>query len=259
MDVGRVVELWRFPVKSFQGERLERLELGDRGVVGDREWALIDRRSGKLMSAKRHGVLFEARAATEGGEVVITLPDATQVAAADPVASERLSAWLGWDVELRHVDDHVAVAYEMTFDPPNDDAEYVDVPAPPGSFLDLADVHLLTTATLAGGRAAAPDLDWDVRRFRPNVVVELAGGADPAAAFTEDGWAGQDVALGAAAVAVQMPTVRCAMPLRGQPGLARQPRLYAALEALHANHLGVYCAVATPGLVGVGDPVALAG
>jgi hypothetical protein len=81
----------------------------------------------------------------------------------------------------------------MTFDPPHDDAEYVEVPAPPGSFRDLADVHLVSTATLSGVAAARPDLDWDVRRFRPSVVVELGGGA---AAFTEDSWCGDEVGVG---------------------------------------------------------------
>jgi uncharacterized protein YcbX len=57
---------------------------------------------------------------------------------------------------------------------------------------------------------------------------------------------------------VRQPTVRCAMPLRAQPGLARQPRLYRALEGLHANHLGTYVDVVEPGEIRVGDEVAVA-
>jgi uncharacterized protein YcbX len=247
-----VAQLWRFPVKSFQGEKVERLEVDARGVVGDRDWALIDRRTGKLLSAKRHARLFEATAATVDGEVVIRLPDGTELAATDPGASDATSRWLGLDVELRHVDAGVQVGYEMTFDPPHDDAEYIEIPAPPGSFRDLAHLHLVSTATLDGVATARPDLDWDVRRFRPNVVVDLEAGAG---AFAEDGWSGGDVALGAVRAHVDMPTVRCAMPLRAQPGLERQARLYDALEEIHANHLGVYATVVAGGPLAVGDEV----
>lgn len=252
MAIGRVAQLWRFPVKSFQGERVESLDVGPTGVDGDRQWALIDGETGKLMSAKRYKALLDARSATVGDDVVLTLPDGTELGASDAGASDVLSRWLGRDVELRHVSDDVQVAYEMTFEPPNDDAEYIEIPAPAGSFLDLAPVHLLSTATLAHAADTNPELDWDVRRFRPNVLVELDGSAAP---FTEDGWTGTEVGLGAAAISVRMPTVRCAMPLRGQPGLDRQPGMYAAMEALHANHIGVYCDVARPGTIAVGEDV----
>lgn len=251
--LGTIVELWRYPVKSFQGERMVSLELGERGVQGDREWALIERGTGRLMSAKRYRALFAAAAATIDGTVVVTLPDGSELAATDGDASDRLSRWLELDVELRHVDDHVQVGYEMTFDPPDDQAEMHVIPAPQGSFLDLAHLHLVSRATLAGVAAARTDLDWDVRRFRPNVVVELGPDAAP---FTEDGWSGTTVAIGGAGVRVDQPTVRCAMPLRAQPGLDRQAELYQALEDLHANHLGVYCSVVAPGTVALEDGVA---
>jgi uncharacterized protein YcbX len=61
----------------------------------------------------------------------------------------------------------------MTFDPPNEDAEVFDIPAPAGTLLDLTPVHFLSSATLGACEAARPDLDWDVRRFRPNLVLDL--------------------------------------------------------------------------------------
>ena len=109
-----------------------------------------------------------------------------------------------------------------------------------------------TTATLAGCAAAHPDLDWDVRRFRPNLVVE-----GPTEAFAEDDWCGGQVRIGSAVLSASQPTVRCAMPLRAQPGLDRQADLYEAMEALHANHLGIYLDVAEPGEIAVGDRVRL--
>jgi uncharacterized protein YcbX len=260
--VGRVAELWRFPVKSMQGERLDGLELGPGGVVGDRRYGLIDVASGHLLSAKSVPALLAARAVTVGQDVHITLPDGRRLAADDPDASAVLSAWLGRPVELKPAGSTAgAVSYEMTFDPPNDGAEMIVWPAMDGSFLDLAPIHAVTTASLASMAASRPDAVWDVRRFRPNVLIDTGA----AEGFVEDGWVGHDVALGAAgaAIHVDMQSVRCAMPLRAQPALGDQPALerdievFRTLTAEHNNHLGIYCGVTTPGSIRPGDPVTL--
>jgi hypothetical protein len=142
----------------------------------------------------------------------------------------------------------------MTFDPPNDDAELVDIPAPEGTFLDWAPVHLVTSGTLAACAAQRPDLDWNVRRFRPKLVVE-SGDIAP---FEDQRWVGSIVRIGDVELAVTQPTVRCAIPPRAQPGLERQPRVFQAMTDLNVefpNHLGVYCTVTRSGTVRVGDPV----
>jgi uncharacterized protein YcbX len=255
--VGVVAELWRYPVKSMQGERLQSAELGPSGLAGDRRYGLIGA-GGRLLSAKSVPELFSAGARTEGNRVVITLPDGTDVLADDADASALLSRWLGREVELRETGSG-AVSYELTFDPPNDDAEMVSWPAMADSFLDLAPVNALTTASLARMAAVAPDTAWDVRRFRPNVLVDTGS----VEGFVEDGWVGGDVALGdgGAALHVDMASVRCAMPLRAQPAWAGAPALerdiavFKALTDEHNYHLGIYCGVASAGTVTVGDPV----
>ena len=138
----------------------------------------------------------------------------------------------------------------MTFDPPDDDAEYYAIEAPPGTFLDATAGHLVALTTLRHAAERRADLDWDVRRFRPNLVVD--GDLD---AFAEDDWVGRTLRVGGAELAVRQPTVRCAMPLRAQPGLDRQAPMYAALEELHRNHLGLYLDAVTPGPIAVGDEV----
>jgi uncharacterized protein len=250
MDEMTVSELWCYPLKSAQGHPVDRAVLTTEGIVGDRRWALIDSATGKLMSAKRWSALLMASARASDGQLSITLPDGQRIDGDDPAASTALSAWLGRPVELREVTPDVLVAYEMTFDPPNDDAELFDIPAPAGSFLDLAAVHLLASATIDHAAKRFPELEWDVRRFRPNVVVD--GSVDP---FGEDAWSGRKVTMGGVTLAIRQPTVRCAMPLRAQPGLSRQRGLYDALEVLHANHLGVYADVVETGVVQVGDSV----
>ena len=247
-----VVQLWRHPVKSLQGHRQAALTVRSEGVAGDRSWGLLDRATGKLASAKRFGRMLEAT----GHDDHLLLPDGRKVTFADPDRDDVLSAWLGREVELIAAPEQGSLSYQMTFDPPNDDAELVDIPTPAGTLLDLAAIHLLTTATLEHCAAARPDLDWDVRRFRPNVVIDV-----DAPPFAEDGWTGRRLGVGGAVLTVLMPTVRCAMPLRAQPGgLERQAALFTALSELNTvnpNHFGVYVQVLTPGTVAEGDAVTL--
>jgi hypothetical protein len=253
--IGRVVGAWRFPVKSLQGEAVEALDFGPAGAAGDRAWAVLDGETGKVLTAKRWGALLGASARTEGGgAVVLTLPGGDEHTAGDPAADAALSAWLDREVRLGRPPDG-SMPYELTMDPTDDDSEVWDFATPPGSFVDLAAAHLLTEASLAAGRALGPGSDWDVRRFRPSLLIALD--ADPGG-FPEDAWVGREVRCGAVAFAPFMTTPRCAMPVRAQPGLARDTGVSRTLTDHHGNDLGVYAEVRTPGCVRVGEGVALA-
>jgi hypothetical protein len=251
-SIGTVQACWRYPVKSLQGGQAEQLVIDPSGVGGDRTHAVIDPESGNLLSAKRVSALLDGFATDER----ITFPDGQVLRFDDPAIDEVLSGWLGRTVHLAEQEEAGARSYEMTFDPPDDEAEYYAIPAPVGTFLDLAPLHVVTTATLAGCAAVRPDLDWDVRRFRPNLVLDVD--IEP---FGEQAWIGQQVAVGDVVIAVDSPTVRCAMPLRAQPGgLERQPGLFKAMSELNTafpNHLGLYCSVVEPGTVSVGDAVSV--
>ncbi len=257
----RVSALWRYPVKSMQGEQVDAIELTTDGIVGDRRYALRDPSNGLVMSAKRVPDLFGASASTGiDGMVAITLPDGTTFDAGGADAAAQLSSWLGRSVELAEVAPGHQSSYDMTLDPPNDGADVYEIPSPPGTFLDLAAVHLLTASSLQRMSDLRPDLNWDVRRFRPNVVV-----TDADAGFPEDEWVGRTIHLGEeAALHGMMRTMRCAMPLRAQPAssgsvaLARQVDTFRALSDFHANDLGLYASVSMTGGVSVGDRVELA-
>lgn len=265
MSLGTVQSCRRYPVKSLQGLVVDELSVGAAGIDGDRRHALREPDGAHVLSAKRVSQLLSASATDEA----IVLPDGREVAYTDPAASALLSEWLGREVVLASTEqlaEDEALSYEMTFDPPDDAAEYYEIPVPAGTFLDLAAVHLVASATLEGCRDLRPDLDWDVRRFRPNLVLEVPG--EP---FIEDGWVGRQLRLGDEVVLqVAGPTVRCAMPLRAQPALtapggdrpalAREPELFAAMGELHTafpNHLGAYADVVHGGVVRVGDRVEL--
>lgn len=267
VHIGNVIELWRFPVKSLQGGRVDELALGPGGPEGDRQWGVVDAATGKVLTAKRWGALLEARARIEpGGAVVVTLPAGTDHTAGDAATDDALSAWLGRRVHLRRPAD-APTAYELTMDPTDDGSETWDFATPPGSFVDLAAVHLLSDASLAAAAALAPGSDWDVRRFRPTMLLGVdergvgGPGADERGApgFVEDAWVGTRLQVGDAAIEPFMRTPRCAMPTRAQPdGLARDTAVSRTLTDRHGNDLGVYASVVRSGRVRVGDAVVAA-
>lgn len=249
---GRVAGCWRYPVKSFQGLAQERLTVTPSGIDGDRTFGLIDVEADRLLSAKRTAELLMASATDDS----VTLPDGTTYAVDDPAIDDVLTAWVGRPIRFARAGATGPVSYQMTFDPPNDDAELFDIPTPEGTFLDIASVHIVTTATLRGCAEARPDVDWDVRRFRPNLLVDVDGPL-----FLEHDWIGREVRIGAVTLRVDAPMLRCAMPLRAQPGLDKQNQLFHALNELNSTfpgHLGLCASVVEPGEVAVGDPVEVA-
>ena len=272
--VGTVREAWRYPVKSMQGERPASIELTDVGFVGDRVYGLVDRESGRVLSAKTVPELLFASARTEGGAVVITLPDGAEHEAAAAGTSAALAAWLGRDCALRPASEVTGSSYQMTFAPTDDEAELFDIPVAEHTFFDLTPIHLLTTGSLATMAAAHPDGVWDVRRFRPNLLIEtpavVPGAHDgpvphdavvpgtPHPLFPEDGWVGTTITVGSASVGVLMAAVRCAMPNRAQPAFERDVEIFRTMNAHHGNHLGIYCESRGAGTVAIGDDVVLA-
>jgi uncharacterized protein YcbX len=253
----RVRELWRYPVKSMQGAAVDTVDVTPGGIAGDRAWAVVDAASGKALSAKTVAELLQATARAVDGEVHIDLPGRAAIVAGTPECNDALSGWLARDVELRRAAADAHASYEMTFDPPNDDAERFAIPSPDGTFFDLAALHVLTANSLAACAHTYPDGEWDRRRFRANVLVSEHGD-EP---FPEDAWVGRPVRIGGTTIDVLMRTVRCAMPLRAQPAcgndgpLARDIELYKAMDAVHENHLGVYASVREPGPIALGDEI----
>lgn len=216
-----VAALWRYPVKSLQGVTLDALELTADGPVGDRAYAVV--RDGRPLSAKRGAELLLARAALDGVEVTISLPDGTAITGPGVEADAALSRWLGAEVTLVGHDHH--------------------------PWVDDAPVHLLTTASLAAMRARRPG-DWDARRFRPNIVVEADGRG-----FPEEAWVGRRLRVGDTLLDVRTRTVRCAMTGHAQPGLPADGDVLRTLGWTNDTSLGVYAEVVEGGTVRVGDPV----
>jgi hypothetical protein len=248
VDVGTVKELWRHPVKSLQGERVQELALAPGGAAGDRVLAVVDPAARKVLSAKRHANLLLAAARLDGDRVVVTLPDGSEHGSDDPDVHSALSSWLGMDVRLEPPPADAVYPMEMYTGMSDEDTPLFDWAGPPGTWVDLADSHWVTTSSLATIAGEHPDGQWDVRRFRPNGLIETA-----APGYPEEGWPTFD--LGEVGVEVLMPTMRCSMPSRAQPGLERDKVIGTTIQGANSNNLGVYARVTRSGTVRVGDSV----
>lgn len=285
--VGEVVELFRYPVKSMLGERVETSEVTDRGLAGDRAYALMDAETGKIVSAKRPrlwGRMFDLHAAygsspTPGSpaNVEVKLPDGTMVSTTDSAFDQRLSDALGRKVSLVSttedfltfeevwVDEKQADPYGPVVGSEGDDRlieSPLSVGAPRGTFFDYSAIHLLTASTLRALHAAHPDGAFDVRRFRPNVVIDAEGEE-----FIENNWLERVLRIGETVkLEVLVPTPRCVMTTLSQEDLPKDPGILRT--AARANRLpfgpfgeqacvGVYADVVAGGPIGIGDPVYL--
>ncbi|MEY2568053.1 MAG: uncharacterized protein QOE35_2582 [Actinomycetota bacterium] len=248
-ELGRLTGIWRFPVKSMQGEGLAAGMLTERGLPGDRAWGVVEDATGRVLSAKREPRLMEATAFSADGSVRVRLPDG-MVCPPGPDVDKALTAWLGRDVRLLRAEDHAAT-YEMNVSAVDEDSAVIELPCPPGTYFDAAAVHLLSTSSLATMAARQPGSRWDLHRFRPTLLVDTDGSEG----FPEDEWIGEEIVVGAARLRVFAPTVRCRMTVHEQPGLARDLDIARAVNREHDGNLGVYAVVVTPGRVAASDSV----
>ena len=245
--------LWRYPVKSMLGERVDALEVGDDEIVGDRCWALVDD-DGRALSAKTVPELLFAHASLRDDVACITLPDGREVIAGQAEADGALSDWLGRPVHLTRADSEVQCSYEVHIDATDNDSPVIVADGPRGTFRDSRHpAHLLTTASLRAAAETHPEGEWDARRFRPNLLIDTDG-----LGFVEDDWVGAQVAVGEAVFEIRKRCMRCTIPNRPQPGLVGDVGIARALARNHGLDLGVYAGIVTPGTVRVGDQVRLA-
>jgi len=268
MELGSVVSLWRYPVKSMMGEELNATEVGECGVLGDRAFALVDSSDGKAATAKnprKWPHLFEFRAtfvepprpATELPPVRIALPDGTTVTSDQGDLNQILSKAVNRDVTFRAASRAAVNAEEYW--PDMEGLDYrntvTDFTLPEGTFFDLAMVHVLTTATLDRLRELYPEGRFEVRRFRPNIVVQLASDEKD---FAENAWVGRTLVIGTdLRLNITGPCGRCVMTTLAQGDLPRDTHiLRTAAQHNHAK-VGVYAAVARGGTIHRGDPVRL--
>lgn len=251
--VGRVVGLWRYPVKSMAGEVLANVDAGEGGFVGDRAFGVVGVATGHLLSAKRVPELLRAHAMFRSdGEATIVLPDASVVTSDDPDVNERLSAWLGRSVYLDRpmAAQRGRVEIETDLDDPSKVFEFQ---TRPGLFFDSSVSHLLTDSSLRTARALYPSGPWAVERFRPNVLIDSVD-----AGFAEDGWVGSELNVSGMRVDVHKRCDRCVLVTRAVGDASADKEILRTLVREHGGDFGVKAHVTGAGRVLVGDEVVVA-
>jgi len=249
----RVAELWRYPVKSLLGERLPTLDFVGDGVDGDRIWGIRDQHDGRILTARREPRLLFASSRIDAGNLpVITLPNGEQLSGPGAATDEALSDWLGKPVALVAATESDASRAEYFADATDDTSQAIEWTMPEGRFVDAFAVLVMTTAGLRGAATAYSAGTWDVRRFRPNVLIELAGQG-----WLEDAWEGRCLRAGSTRLVPRRRCIRCTMVNRAQPGLDRDVNIYRTLNRTHGGEAGMWTQVIQPGSVSEGDVVEL--
>lgn len=286
VEVGRIAEVWRYPVKSMAGQRVAAADVGELGLHADRTWAVRDLKKNATIGAKRlPGLLLcTARYAQSppidagpgnAPEVVIGFPDGQEISSLDPEIHNALSSYVDRDVELRPlppIDDRdqyrgtVATAADvramfgiedgeplpdLSVFPVKKLAELSRYVTPVGSYADAYPIHIITKQTLQTMTTFAPGSDFDARRFRPTLLVDAAD----AAQHPELEWCEGTLATPLAEFQPLLPTVRCVMPSHQQYELQQDRQITRAVAA-HTRHcLGVYGTIPKTGRVREGDPI----
>lgn len=286
--VGSVAGMWRFPVKSMRGEQLGQAEITHRGLLGDRAYALIDKDTGKVVSAKSVRLfpnLLDCRAAfvqppqpgSELPPVRIALPDGTIVNSESSEADSVLSKYFQRSVTLAR-----AAPDDFTIDQYHPDIENLDPegrrdifveqklgsaffaeaglpsPVPAGSFFDLFPLTVLTTSTLKQLNELRPESRFDQHRFRMNVLVETQGDG-----FVENDWVSRGFSIGdEVRIRIEIPDPRCVMTTLAQDELPKDSDILRTLARYNRVQVGdagqfpcagVYAVVEAPGTVRLND------
>ena len=281
VEVGKVKQLWCYPVKSMQGSPVEKIRIEKSGMLGDRHWALRDESVGELTTVRKLPKILKFQAVytkdtphDKPAHVTIEMPDGSAVNSQDVDVNQKLSEAIGrpvtlWPLQpktnLRHYRLNVPAGAEamkkqfatkalpdfssLTWRMMMELAVFV---TPLGRYHDVYPLHLLTTNSLEKLQQLEPDGDFCVERFRPNLLIEACTGEVD---FAEFAWVEGKLYIGEVVLQVVSRTVRCSMPAQPQATLKKDAKVLRTLEAHTQRHLGVNITVVKPGLIRVGDAV----
>ncbi len=280
----KIAQLFRYPVKSLLGETLTEATLSTTGIPGDRAWAVRDAKGTK--GGKKFPQLMSARARLLGTPsthnpsppVVIELPDGRSAASTSNGMNPLLSDYLDAPVTLWPIVDAANLAHyrrqAMSGEPSAQEAalravfgrlaheplpdfsqfpaELIEHESPPGTYFDAYPLLLLSRASLDSLARLAPASNYDVQRFRPNILLdELAGD------FPENQWVGNLCQIGEVELRIEMACPRCIMTTHAFGELPKDPRIMRALVAHNNGNLGVYASIVRGGKIKPGDAVTI--
>jgi uncharacterized protein YcbX len=286
IQIGTVKELWRYPVKSMQGELLEEAQIEKLGMLGDRCWAIRDEIDNEISTVRKRprlllcGARFEEQPLPgQTGEdiphVQIELPNDTCFSTRDDNGNKLLSEYLGRGVSLQPLQPKSNAefyrlgtlngeqAMKKQFDARGgmpslgciswsrmiELGSYV---TPRGHLYDVYPLHIVSSNSIEMLKSLAPEGDFQSRRFRPNIYVESA---EKKSHLDEFDWVGGKLFIGDTVIKCESRTVRCSMPAQPQPGLEKDSKVLRTLEKYTERHLGINATVVNAGSIRAGDAV----
>jgi uncharacterized protein len=275
-NTGTVVALWRYPVKSMMGEELNSSYITERGFMGDRTYAIVDKQTGKVASAKnprKWEKLFDFRSIfvdspskdlNDVPPVRITFPDGSNIFSdhkeGDDIDS-RLSEVFDREVTLMKASHFEEPSYEEYW--PDIDGlaqreKVTDEAMPSKTFFDIAVIHILTTSTINRLRELHPEGRFEARRFRPNIVVDSTSEEKKKNDFIENSWVGKKMIIGKDIVLnITVPCTRCIMITLPQGDLPKDLGILSTVAKYNQVHMGVYASVERGGTIHRGDTIQL--
>jgi hypothetical protein len=227
-QIGTVTAMYRYPVKSMAGESLDEASVGWHGIDGDRRYAFLrddDTSHFPWLTANHLKTLLKHIPERDGDRFWVRTPNGARYEIFDRALAAEIGAAFGKPVRM--------VRYGS-------------------GIFDEAPISLLSRQSLASLADEAGTAPLDPRRFRPNLLVDADGGGYP-----EDLWVGRALIIGAARIRIALRDVRCAMVNMDPDTLTKSSAVLKTIGAQRDTCLGVYAHVEQPGLVRIGDRIAL--
>lgn len=267
-SIGKVGSIWRYPVKSMIGENLDYSYISERGILGDRSYALIDQKTGKVASAKnpsKWGNLFDFHSSfidqpqtiENIPPIHITFPDNTQISSDQDDIDHALSNALGQEVKLMRssLEKPRYEEYWPDIDGLAQREKVTDEIMPSRTFFDLAVIHLLTTSTINHLQKLYPEGRFEIQRFRPNIVIESMYEESD---FVENLWIGKKMVIGdEIELKITGPCTRCVMTTLPQGDLPKDLGILRTIARYNHVNVGVYASVERGGTIHIRDLVQL--
>ncbi|HUW75939.1 MAG TPA: MOSC domain-containing protein [Gallionella sp.] len=280
IKAGTIKEIWRYPVKGMAGEQLEQCAVAASGIEGDRVWALRDIARQEIQSCKFRPELLTCIATSRGEQsdhhVDILFPDGTSLGSDDAAIHRRLSELVGHGSTLEPLQPIANLDFFRRYKPnehswlaelkdtftrepgepfpdfsqlPQQAKDFVTVP---GSFFLVSPFHIVTTATLKHLKNLLPRADWDVRRFRPNIVIDSVASDE---GLVEQGWIGKNLTIADSLIECTDTAPRCGAVTRRQNVLSVDNSMLRTIVKSADQNLGIYGSIRLQGTLNVGDSV----
>jgi uncharacterized protein YcbX len=275
MNNASVLNIYRYPVKSMMGESISEVNIGETGIPGDRSWAVRDEKRGGIRGGKKIPQLMMLAAQSGPTAPLITAPDGDSASASSEHINEWLSGKLNHPVTLwpllpadqldhyrRGAPDTEDLGQELRAvfgrlpDEPLPDLtgfeELLEFESPPGTYFDAFPISIMSLQSLNIMNQLAGESRFDVRRFRPNLLVDMP---DNDQSFPEQALLGKTLSVGSAQLKIEMTCPRCSMTTHGFDDLPRDTEIMRKLVNHCDGNLGIYASVQTPGQISIEDHI----